>query len=74
MSFETFSDFLNMGGHALYVWLCYGLGLFLLVLNLVLPVLSRRTLLRELWQRQRREQNDNVTTLASEPDNKQEIK
>ena len=23
MAFETFADFLNMGGHGLYVWLSY---------------------------------------------------
>ncbi|WP_068750299.1 heme exporter protein CcmD, partial [Oleiphilus sp. HI0123] len=27
MSFDSFSEFLNMGGHGLYVWLCYGIGL-----------------------------------------------
>lgn len=70
MSFETFADFLNMGGHALYVWLCYGLGLFLLVLNLVLPALSRRALLRELWLKQRREQNNNDSSASSELENK----
>ncbi len=56
MSFESFSDFLHMGGHALYVWLSYAVGLFFLVVNLLAPLRARQALLRELWQRQRRQQ------------------
>ncbi|MEM9101776.1 MAG: heme exporter protein CcmD [Pseudomonadota bacterium] len=27
MAFESFGDFLHMGGYAFYVWLSYGVGL-----------------------------------------------
>ena len=34
MSFETFNDFLTMGGHGLYVWLSYAIALIVVVANL----------------------------------------
>ena len=55
MNFESFSDFLLMGGHALYVWLSYGMGLFIIVFSYVQPALARKSLIRDLAQRQRRE-------------------
>jgi len=33
MSFDSFSDLLAMGGHALYVWLSYGVSLIVIVWN-----------------------------------------
>ena len=35
MSFETFADFLHMGGHALYVWLSFGVTAVAIAINLV---------------------------------------
>ena len=31
MQFDTMSDFINMGGYGLYVWLAFGLGLLSVV-------------------------------------------
>lgn len=42
------SEFLNMGGYALYVWGSYGAAGAILVWNLLAPRLRRSTLLREL--------------------------
>ena len=55
MNFNSVSEFLAMGGHGLYVWLSYGLGLVVIVANLVLPKLSRNRLLAEQKRRLRRE-------------------
>lgn len=55
MSFETLSDFFLMGGHALYVWLSYGVGFFIILVVYIQPILKRRTILQELSQRQRRD-------------------
>lgn len=55
MSFNSVSEFLAMGGHGLYVWLSYGLGLVVVTANLVLPKLSRNRLLAEQKRRLRRE-------------------
>ncbi len=55
MSFTTFGEFLAMGGHGLYVWLCYGVGFAVLAGNYVSARHARRYTLRVLAQRQRRE-------------------
>lgn len=47
MSFESWSEFLAMGGHARYVWLSYGLAVLVLTGNLVLPWLTLRRRLRQ---------------------------
>lgn len=56
MSFSSFSEFLAMGGHGLYVWLSYGLGVAVILINLVLPWLQRNRLLAEQKRRLRREE------------------
>ena len=56
MSFSNFNEFLAMGGHGLYVWLCYGVGLAVLAGNYLLAGQARRQTLRQLAQRQRREE------------------
>lgn len=55
MIFNSVSEFLAMGGHGLYVWLSYGLGLVVIIANLILPKLSRNRLLAEQKRRLRRE-------------------
>ncbi len=42
MSFETFHDFLQMGGHGPYVWWSYAAGAAVLVLNVVRLIRGRR--------------------------------
>ena len=56
MSFDSFSDFLAMGGHGLYVWLCYGVGLVVLAANWVGARQARSKLLQDLIQKQRRDE------------------
>ena len=56
MYFESFSEFLNMGGHGLYVWLAYGISAVLLAINVVLPILHKRQLVKEQARKLRREQ------------------
>ncbi|GLK91553.1 heme exporter protein CcmD [Pseudomonas turukhanskensis] len=55
MSFASFSEFLAMGHHGLYVWTAYGISLAVLALNVALPLLSRRRYLQEEARRLRRE-------------------
>ncbi len=57
LQFESFSEFLNMGGHGLYVWLSYALGIAIIIANLILPVFKRKELLKNLARRLRRENN-----------------
>ncbi|TCK07099.1 heme exporter protein CcmD [Marinobacterium mangrovicola] len=55
MSFNSFTEFLSMGGHGLYVWLSYALGLAVILLNLVAPLMERSRLVAQLKRRLQRE-------------------
>ncbi|WP_024647429.1 heme exporter protein CcmD [Pseudomonas syringae] len=55
MSFESFSDFIAMGRHGLFVWSAYGLCALVLLINVALPVLARRRYLKQQAQRLKRE-------------------
>jgi len=55
VQFSSFSDFLMMDGHALYVWLSYGIAITIVIVNVALPILSRKTLVNNLARRIRRE-------------------
>lgn len=56
MIFSSFSEFIAMGNHGLYVWTSYGISLAVLVLNVVLPMLARRRYLQDEARRLRREE------------------
>jgi heme exporter protein D len=55
MSFESFSDFLAMGKHGLYVWSAYGICFTVLAINVLAPVIARRRYLQQEARRLRRE-------------------
>ena len=57
MSFASFSEFLAMGHHGLYVWSAYGICLLVLAVNVALPLMARRRYLQEEARRLRRESN-----------------
>lgn len=54
--FASFADFLQMGKHGLYVWLSYGIGLGIILYNVVAVVLNKRRFFNEAKRRLRREQ------------------
>ncbi|HAQ25986.1 MAG TPA: heme exporter protein CcmD [Pseudomonas sp.] len=56
MNFSSFSEFIAMGNHGLYVWTSYGISLAVLALNVVLPMLARRRYLQDEARRLRREE------------------
>jgi heme exporter protein D len=47
MRFDTFAEFLQMGGHGPYVWAAYGFTLVVVTANLWWPGLRLRKLVRE---------------------------
>lgn len=55
MSFDSFSEFLAMGGHGTYVWLSYAIALVVIVINIVNPVLQKKKVISDLARRLRRE-------------------
>ena len=44
----TVSEFFHMGGYAFYVWTSYGIAFAILLINVVVPILRRQRLLRDL--------------------------
>ncbi|MDN3648898.1 heme exporter protein CcmD [Reinekea marina] len=56
MAFESLSEFINMGGHGLYVWAAYAIGGAVITFNLLSPRLYRKKLIKDHQRRQRREQ------------------
>jgi heme exporter protein D len=54
--FASFADFLAMGKHGLYVWLSYGIGLGIILYNVVAVMLNKRRFFNEAKRRLRREQ------------------
>ncbi len=49
------SEFLYMGGYAFYIWVSYGLGLVVLVLNTILPMRHEKQIIRSIKKRQEQE-------------------
>jgi len=48
------TEFLHMGGYAVYVWTSYGIALLILLINIVLPLRQRRKLLTDIARTARR--------------------
>lgn len=56
MSFDSFADFIAMGGHGIYVWSSYALGLAVLLANVLSPIMARKRLIADQLRRIRREE------------------
>ena len=56
MHFDSFSDFLAMGGHAFYVWWSYGITFALLIGLTLVSVLKRKSLLTKIAEQHKHEQ------------------
>jgi heme exporter protein D len=54
--FNSFADFLDMGGHSLYVWLSYAITLALFLYNLLSLWLKKRTFFNQAKRQLKREQ------------------
>ncbi len=55
-SFDSFSDFIAMGGYASYVWSAYAFFVLVLVFNVLQPVLSRKKYLKQQLRREQVQQ------------------
>jgi len=54
----TLNEFFFMGGYATYVWSAYGICCFVLILNIIQPLMRERKTIRELQKRlQSRKEN-----------------
>ncbi|NOT85585.1 MAG: heme exporter protein CcmD [Methylococcaceae bacterium] len=54
--FNSFSEFLDMGGHALYVWLSYAITLGIFILNLLSLWFKKRAFFKLAKRQTKREQ------------------
>ncbi len=57
MQFESINDFINMGGHGLYVWTSFAVAIVVIGLNLILPVLEQKKIKVSLYKKLQRENN-----------------
>jgi len=55
MQFESFADFLNMGGYGFYVWLSYGVSAVLLVSLVITGKSKHKAMLAKISKQQTRE-------------------
>lgn len=42
------NEFLSMGGYAVFVWSSFGISMVVLILNVILPIVRRKQLVREV--------------------------
>ncbi|MGQ0287003.1 heme exporter protein CcmD [Pasteurellaceae bacterium 22721_9_1] len=56
MFFETWADFLDMGGYGFYVWLSYGISFVAIAFLAVQSYRGKNAILREVRREQAREQ------------------
>lgn len=51
----SLNEFLYMGGYAFYVWTSYAIALIILILNVVMPMMQHKKLLKQIINRLRRD-------------------
>ena len=55
MFFQSWSDFINMGGYGFYVWLSYSISFVAMIILAIQSVKGRKTVLKEVLREQQRE-------------------
>ena len=53
----NWQEFFAMGGYGFYVWVSYGLCFVILAANIIIPVIQRKQILRQLALKQKRKQS-----------------
>ena len=54
--FDSFSDFLAMGGYGTYVWSAYAFFVLVLIFNIWQPILARKKYLKQQLRREQVQQ------------------
>ncbi len=55
MQFNSFSDFINMGGYGFYVWLSFGAAALILTLLLISSKAGHQKIINQIAKRKERE-------------------
>ena len=71
MHFDSFAEFIDMGGHGVFVWSCYAIVLVALVANIIRPlqvtrkfqVLQKRALIQQGYQSEK-SPNENLSNVT----------
>lgn len=50
------NEFLHMGGYAVFVWSSFGISALVLLINVLLPIMRRKQLIRDVEGHIRRKQ------------------
>jgi heme exporter protein D len=72
VSFDSWQDFLYMGGHYPFVWSSYAIGVLGIVITLVRPLRARRRFFAEQAQQLRRQSNSQSTNPSNSHTNSAE--
>ena len=51
----NWSEFFHMGGYAFFVWTSYGLTFFVIVMNIISPMVQRRKIIARIKRTIKRE-------------------
>ena len=54
MYFDSLSSLMDMGGHGVYVWTAYGVGLLVVLYNILAPLLRNRQIIHSIQRHYRR--------------------
>ena len=52
----SWSEFFAMGGYAFFVWMSYGITAVVIALNIVMPLIQRKQVIKRVKRAIRREQ------------------
>lgn len=52
----SLQEFLAMGGYGFYVWTSYGIATIIFVANLIIPIVQRKSFLRQQALKQKRQE------------------
>ena len=52
----SWSEFFGMGGYAFFVWMSYGLTFLVILVNIVMPLIERKQVIKRVKRAIRREQ------------------
>lgn len=67
IQFDSWSEFVDMGGYGFNVWAVYALFAVFIVINLFSPLLQRRHILRDLKRRRSLGQRDPANDPSARP-------
>lgn len=66
MQFESFSEFIQMGGHGTFIFSVYVISAIVVAVNIALPLRQKKQFFREQVARQRRDSKGSLNERSAE--------